>query len=342
MWLKLGRKVAIKISPKFTIHKTRHMSSRPLTVLFEDESIVVIDKPPNVLSVPGKMKEFVKSRNDEWHDAIRFASNYVEDDHLIKECIVRITNCSSIPRKELRFYSFLSRVLKITDVHVQRTIWYNINKCDEMLHKTLFDSIPEHLRSSADLAEQHCGHKLYHVHRLDMETSGILLYAKTEESCAELGRQFRERLVHKIYLAKVMTHFPSIGDGEDIILPLRADLDNRPRQIVDHVTGKPSRTQLSVLTNETLQPTSIVKLMPVTGRSHQLRVHMAEIGHPILGDTLYAPPHIISMSPGRLCLHASVLSFVHPCTKKPMTLSSLHECDFIDIDNIDTDLLHSL
>lgn len=312
---------------------------RPLKILFEDENIAVIDKPPNILSVPGKRKEFVKSRNEEWHDAIRYASTFVDDDPLIKECIVRLTSCSSIPRKELRFYSFLSRVLKIVDVDVQRSIWHNINKCDEKLHKPSFDSIPESLISTVELTEQLCSHKLYPVHRLDMETSGILLYAKTEESCAELGRQFRERLVHKIYLAKVMSHFSSIGDGDDVILPLRADLNNRPRQVVDHRDGKPSRTQLTVLSNDTIQPTAIVKLMPVTGRSHQLRVHMAEIGHPILGDTLYAPSHVISMSPGRLCLHASVLSFAHPITGLNLTFSSLHECDFI---HEKEDILHDL
>ena len=329
MWLKLaGRQTVSIIRSSVTILKS-NMSHHPLTVLFEDESIVVIDKPPNILSVPGKRKEYVKSRNEEWHDAIRYASTFVDDDPLIKECCVRLTNCSSIPRKEVRFYSFLSRVLKIVDIDIQRSIWYNINKCDESLHKPSFDSIPESLISTVELTEQLCSHKLYPVHRLDMETSGILLYAKTEESCAELGRQFRERLVHKSYLAKVMSHFSFIGDGEDVTLPLRADLNNRPRQVVDHQDGKPSRTQITVLSNEQSNPTAIVKLMPVTGRSHQLRVHMAEIGHPILGDTLYAPSHVISMSPGRLCLHASVLSFAHPITGLKMTLNSLHECDFI-------------
>lgn len=319
-------------------------SNSKLTILFDDDNIIVIDKAPNVLSVPGKIKKFVKSRNDEWHDAIRYAASAgnEEGDPLIKACLERVAGSStSIPRKEARFYSFLGRALKVTDTDLQRSIWTSINRCDEMLHKTLFDSIPEHLRSSADLAEQHCGHKLYHVHRLDMETSGVIMYAKTEDSCAELSRQFRDREVHKIYLAKVAAHFPTANYQEVITIPMRADLDRRPLQVVDHTgEGKPCKTHLQVIANNAdgsdqegvsvISPTALVKLMPITGRSHQLRVHMMAIGHPMLGDTLYAPPDVMALSPGRLCLHACALSFKHPTSGATVTFSSLHQCDFVD------------
>ena len=253
-------------------------SSPQLTILFEDAAVLAIDKAPNVLSVPGKVKEFEgKSRNDEWHDAIRHASEEEKMegglDPLVKICIRRIaaTESSSVPRKEERFYAYLARALKVTDKETQRAVWVALTRCDAALHKVAFDDIPPHMRSAADVGERHCGHKLYHVHRLDMETSGVLLYAKTEAACADLGRQFRDRLVRKVYLARVANPYPSVGHRAEIHLPMRADLADRPRQVVDAVEGKPCTTHVEVLatlapSNHAAGPTSLVKLTPITGR----------------------------------------------------------------------------
>ena len=152
------------------------------------------------------------------------------------------------------------------------------------------------------------------VHRLDFSTSGILVIAQTRESHSELSRQFRERETKKTYIAKVYGH-PKESSGE-INLPLRCDWERRPRQIVDHQQGKPSQTFWQVL--ERFGSSCRVKLMPVTGRSHQLRVHMQAIGHPILGDEFYAHEAAFGMA-DRLCLHAKKLVITHPVNHNRMS-----------------------
>lgn len=145
------------------------------------------------------------------------------------------------------------------------------------------------------------------VHRLDMETSGLMVLARTREAHRQLSADFASRRVAKTYLARVAGRVEAM-QGE-IDLPIIADWPNRPRQKVDHVAGKPSLTRferLSASPDETR-----LKLVPVTGRTHQLRVHLAAIGHPILGDSLYAPPPVRQVA-ARLMLHAWSLAFIHP------------------------------
>jgi len=139
------------------------------------------------------------------------------------------------------------------------------------------------------------------VHRLDQATSGLLLFARGPQAQRDLSADFAERRVDKVYIAVVAGHL----DGEGLVdLPLAADWPNRPRQQVDPERGKPSQTRWRVLAHE--GPHTRVRLEPLTGRSHQLRVHMAQLGHAILGDALYASPDIAAASP-RLLLHASEL-----------------------------------
>lgn len=139
------------------------------------------------------------------------------------------------------------------------------------------------------------------VHRLDQATSGLLLFARGAQAQRELSADFAERRVEKRYVAIVAGRL----DGEGLIdLPVGADWPNRPRQQVDLASGKPAQTRWRVLTVEGLH--TRVLLQPLTGRTHQLRVHLAHIGHAILGDTLYAAPDIAAAAP-RLLLHASEL-----------------------------------
>jgi tRNA pseudouridine32 synthase/23S rRNA pseudouridine746 synthase len=139
------------------------------------------------------------------------------------------------------------------------------------------------------------------VHRLDQATSGLLLFARGAQAQRELSADFAERRVGKVYVAVVAGRL----EGEGVIdLPLGADWPNRPRQQVDFKRGKPSQTRWRVLAHE--GPDTRLLLTPVTGRSHQLRVHLAHVGHPILGDALYAPPAVAAAGP-RLLLHASEL-----------------------------------
>lgn len=150
------------------------------------------------------------------------------------------------------------------------------------------------------------------VHRLDQATSGLLLFARGAQAQRELSADFAERRVGKRYVALVAGALP----GEGLIdLPLGADWPNRPRQQVDLVHGKPSQTRWCSLGLEGTH--TRVALEPVTGRSHQLRVHLAHLGHPIVGDTLYAPPEIAAAS-SRLLLHASELRIAgHHFTSPP-------------------------
>lgn len=145
------------------------------------------------------------------------------------------------------------------------------------------------------------------VHRLDMATSGILIMALNKPSHIALSRQFERRQTQKTYIARVHGHLQQ-PQGE-IDLPLTLDWPNRPKQMVCLKNGKQAITRYKLLHQE--QYSSVVELTPITGRSHQLRVHMLALGHPILGDRLYAPQHIRSLSP-RLQLHSQDYIICHP------------------------------
>jgi tRNA pseudouridine32 synthase/23S rRNA pseudouridine746 synthase len=147
------------------------------------------------------------------------------------------------------------------------------------------------------------------VHRLDMATSGLLVFARGAEHQRTLGLAFEKRRIDKRYVA-IVQGVVAVDTGS-IDLPLIVDWPNRPRQIVDHTIGKPSLTHWRVLARG--HDWTRLELQPVTGRSHQLRVHLASIGHAIVGDDLYAPPEAATRTP-RLMLHARALELPHPQT----------------------------
>ena len=144
------------------------------------------------------------------------------------------------------------------------------------------------------------------VHRLDMDTSGVMVFARSAAAQRHLGLQFERRHLRKEYQALVYGR-PD-NDAGKIEAPLIADWPNRPLQKVCFETGKPAVTKWTLVQ---AGPCSRVKLQPHTGRSHQLRVHLAELGHPICGDRFYGSPEARSCAV-RLCLHASVLELRHP------------------------------
>jgi tRNA pseudouridine32 synthase / 23S rRNA pseudouridine746 synthase len=170
-------------------------------------------------------------------------------------------------------------------------------------------------------------HRLYPdalvVHRLDMATSGLWLMARGAEMQRRLSRAFAQREVSKRYLAIVAGRLQAPSESPDgwalVDLPLAADWPNRPRRIVDHEHGKPSQTRWRVL--EFDGGCTRVELEPITGRSHQLRVHMQALGHSILGDALYAPPEVQALSQ-RLLLHATELRLSHPATGEALAFTS--------------------
>jgi tRNA pseudouridine32 synthase/23S rRNA pseudouridine746 synthase len=158
------------------------------------------------------------------------------------------------------------------------------------------------------------------VHRLDMATSGLVLFARGAEAQRTLSVAFARRQVAKRYEAIVAGDVQ--GDTGEIALPLAADWPNRPRQKVDAERGKPSLTRWRVLARDLPAGATRLSLEPLTGRSHQLRVHLAAIGHPLLGDTLYAPPRIATAAP-RLLLHATHLTFAHPAGGRTVGFDSV-------------------
>ena len=159
------------------------------------------------------------------------------------------------------------------------------------------------------------------VHRLDMATSGLCVFARGAQVQRELSMAFAARQVGKRYVAVVHGEPAAAGDGwRTIDLPLRVDWPNRPRQVI-HLAGKPSLTRWRVQGAGPLPATTRVELEPVTGRSHQLRVHLLAIGHPIVGDGLYAPDEVARAAP-RLLLHAAELQMRHPGTGTVMRWTS--------------------
>jgi len=179
---------------------------------------------------------------------------------------------------------------------------------------------------------QHAWPEALVVHRLDMGTSGLIVMARSPEAQRRLSMAFAARQVHKRYVAVVPGLLPAPANSGDadgwgtIDLPLLLDWPNRPLSKVDHTHGKPSVTRWRVLETLTLPGTDAtctrVELEPVTGRSHQLRVHLLALGHPIVGDALYAPPAVQALAP-RLLLHAQHLELAHPDTGAWLRFESL-------------------
>jgi len=160
------------------------------------------------------------------------------------------------------------------------------------------------------------------VHRLDMATSGIMIMALNKPAHVAISRQFEQRKTQKSYLARVWGLVEQSEGSVD--LPLISDWPNRPKQKVDHENGKKSLTHYRVLSykNATDEKAStFLELTPITGRSHQLRVHMLALGHPILGDKLYAPKDALIMR-NRLQLHALTLSLFHPSSEQAITFNA--------------------
>ncbi len=154
------------------------------------------------------------------------------------------------------------------------------------------------------------------VHRLDRDTSGVMIFALTPHAQRHLGLQFEKRQVRKTYVARVWGIVAQ--DKGTVDLPLAVDWPNRPLQHVDHENGRPAQTDWRVLRRGDME--TRVRLHPHTGRSHQLRVHMRELGHPILGDPFYATGAARAFP--RLMLHSESLRFRHPDGGKGLTFSA--------------------
>ncbi len=179
----------------------------------------------------------------------------------------------------------------------------------------------DHMKDSLSLRVQDRFSTATIVHRLDMDTSGIMLMALNKQAHRYISMQFEKRVIKKSYIA----HLYGIVEQDEgkIDLPIILDWPNRPLHIVDHENGKNALTCWKVL--ERHDGYTKIALYPVTGRTHQLRVHAVAMGHPILGDSLYAHEKALGQS-DRLLLHATKLTLTHPYTKDKVTFTS--EADF--------------
>lgn len=176
-------------------------------------------------------------------------------------------------------------------------------------HPGNFDSVQSRIQK--DFPESMC------AHRLDLDTSGIMIVALHKEALRNMQKQFQDRTVEKEYIAEVYGLMDD--DGGSVEFPLRCDWPNRPLQMVCYEHGKHALTNYEVISRDAEKETSRLLLKPVTGRSHQLRIHMRELKHPILGCDLYAHDEALLMSP-RLLLHARKISFKHPMSGKAMEI----------------------
>ncbi|MBL6820464.1 MAG: RluA family pseudouridine synthase [Luminiphilus sp.] len=185
---------------------------------------------------------------------------------------------------------------------------------------TLLLSVPGRHPLNRDCLLHRLAHRyaeVHAVHRLDLDTSGVMVIPRHRTALSGLARQFQERRIDKTYLARVAG---SVEDDEgEVDLPLIPDWPNRPKQKVCRESGKPALTRWRVL--ERYNDSSLIELSPITGRSHQLRIHMNEIGHPILGCDFYAPDAALRAAP-RLMLHATRLRFRHPLSGHLLTAQS--------------------
>ena len=154
------------------------------------------------------------------------------------------------------------------------------------------------------------------VHRLDCDTSGVIIFARTKQAQGFLGQEFEQRRALKTYVARLKGRLET--DTGTVDLPLGSDWEYRPRQKVDHDNGRPAVTDWQVISRADSE--TRVRLTPHTGRSHQLRVHMLALGHPILGDQIYAPETLADHN--RLMLHAETLSLHHPATKERVSFTA--------------------
>ena len=162
------------------------------------------------------------------------------------------------------------------------------------------------------------------VHRLDMPTSGIIVLARSAQVHKQLSQQFQQRKIAKQYIAVV--HGLMENQSGEIDLPLITDWPNRPKQKVDYDSGKPSLTHFKVLELNKNESTTRVRLTPITGRSHQLRVHLLSIGHRIVGDELYGSTDQLNKGYSRLLLHANKIEFTHPTTNEVISFDC--PCEF--------------
>ena len=286
-----------------------------LDIIFEDDHMVAVNKAANMLSVPGKTRPRLP-RQVEWTLATEKAGEIAPE--RFKDALSRMSTHHNVPRKEEQFVRFMKRTYKIDDDALCREAYTLVQKVDNEMHHILpLTDIPEGWVSVTEYIEHRLNAKINVVHRLDQATSGVFLMAKTSAAAQSLCSQFRDRTTSKTYVCEVDGSFPE--NVTKVMLKLRADADDKPKQVIDEERGRPCETLVRVI--ERKEKSTFVELVPITGRTHQLRMHMLGVGHPILGDGLYANEDVAKALP-RLALHARTLEVNHPVTGEKVILEA--------------------
>lgn len=314
-----------------------------LEVLLHDEALIAVYKPAGLRAVPsfqgpparasgeaaaadggtegGPPEPRKRKRFERWvevvagaaHPPVQALSPATPNPDVLAKLA---REACSVPRKRHKFVSYAKRSLKIADASEAEGLWglleARLQQEEADAGFVTTDSVLSRVQAALKGTTV--------VHRLDQETSGVMVMAADPARAEVLNKQFRERSTAKTYLAVVYGHVEQ--DHGRVVLPLSPDPNDRPRQFVDHDRGKPAETDWRVLERLDHPPRTRVELHPLTGRTHQLRVHLASMGHPIVGDSLYATEfeHANEPKPPRMLLHAERLTFSHPSTLKPVSV----------------------
>ena len=303
-----------------------------IELLHVDGSLVVVNKPRDLLSVPGRHPDAPaptkkrKRAGEYWEEALARARDEASAASLAGRLLNGVGSLASIPRREDKFRAHVQRAkgrVGAVDDAAVGALWRELDDAAKALAAPDND---EEAPNALDLARVAVGDRdLRPVHRLDYETSGVLVFARTTAAASALCAAFRKSTdgdagdTRKTYVARVAGRLSGSGEWTAAIAPDAAARakDGKPRYLAT-VNGeegaKGARTRWEVL--ESGDETSLLKLEPLTGRSHQLRVHCLAAGHAIVGDPLYAAPG------GGLCLHAASLTLPHPETGERVTFEA--------------------
>lgn len=332
-----SKTAGVRGSPSAQPEGTATAISSDLKVLYSDEDIVVLDKPPGLRTVPGSIKSTEgsksinraqtewhsgnkRSRQDFWIDVVHKACNSMLEDEQIagntelQGHLQRLTRENNVPRKRSKFANYAAVTLGLHGEEgeaISSRIWNAVDSRLKVEAGPGTDCLLTRVKLRWPEAR--------HVHRLDQGTSGVMVMALTPEAAKELSRQFRERVTSKTYIAVLEGRMAKSPKSGTVVAKIRPDLNDRPRQIVDEKNGNAAETRWELLSREADR--SVVNFTPVTGRTHQIRMHALSLGHPIMGDSLYGTEEGKAKSE-RLLLHATRLGFVHPRNGEEMEVKS--------------------
>eukprot|EP00903_Cladosiphon_okamuranus_P011065 g10446.t1 len=305
-----------------------------LDIIFHDDDIVVMNKPHGLRTVPGKASgaEAETRAHVEWHSGTKrqrqdfwtgvvhsACHNLLHDEETEGEeefrgHLRRLTRENNVPRKRSKFQTYTAVTLGLEGEEgdkVSARLW---DAVEGQLKKEAgpgVDCLLTRVKSRWPDAR--------HVHRLDQDTSGLVVMALTVEAAREMCRQFRERVPSKIYTAVLEGKMAKTPKSGEVIARIRPDVKNRPKQMFCEESGNEAKTLWELRKRKDSR--TWVDFTPVTGRTHQIRMHALHLGHPVVGDSLYGTEEGKGKS-DRLLLHARKLSFPHPRTGETVEFES--------------------